>query len=82
MRCIRLHAAYIIPSVLRLASPIEGFIATGASRLQYGGSSRRAANSATAVTSQHHGRATLTMGAAGKKRKKVCFQYLASRRYA
>lgn len=59
-------------SVLRLASPSEGFVGTGASRLQY---SRRATNSGTtavAVPSQHHGRPTLRMGAAGKKRKKVC----------
>lgn len=75
MRRTRLHAACVILGVLRLASVSEGLVVTGTrSRLMR---HRRAANSATlALTSQQRGgTSSLTMGAAGKKRKKVIFGF-------
>ncbi|CAM9411444.1 unnamed protein product [Scytosiphon promiscuus] len=72
MRYTRLHAGFVILGVLRLASVSEGLVVTGAhSRLMR---HRRAANAATSAScsQQHRGsRAPITMGAAGKKRKKL-----------
>lgn len=70
MRCTRLHVAFLIVGLLSLASSSNGFVVAGSSsklRLRH---PLRAANSVT-VSSENHGRATLRMGAAGKKRKKV-----------
>lgn len=70
MRCTRVHAAFIAVGLLNLTSTSKGFfVQTGSSTLLLR-HPMRAANSAT-VCSEYHGRATLTMGAAGKKRKKV-----------
>ncbi len=68
MRCTGLcTAAWTVVGVLNIASWSEGFVIAGARSLLL---HPRAASSATA-SAEHHGRATLRMGAAGKKRKKV-----------
>ena len=71
MRCTRVHVAFIAVGLLDLTSSSIGFfVRTGLSKLLLPRHPLRVANSAT-VCSEHHGRATITMGAAGKKRKKV-----------
>lgn len=69
MRCTRVRAAFIIVGLLDLTSCSRGFFVTGSTKLLLR-QPVRAANSATA-SSERYGRATLKMGAAGKKRKKV-----------
>lgn len=62
MRCTWLQASCISLGVLRLSLVSKGFIVTGTSRLM-----RHRAS----ISEQRDRCATLTMGAAGKKRKKV-----------
>ncbi|CAM9179809.1 unnamed protein product, partial [Hapterophycus canaliculatus] len=71
MRCTRLHAACVLLGVVRFASVSEGLVVTGTcSRLTR---HRRDANSAASASAsqQRGGIVSITMGAAGKKRKKL-----------